>query len=84
MRATLMSMFRSRARATASSIERSTRGPGVTNGGVGWTGVMACGAAGVCGAGVCAEAADTVSVSTAAAVMTTFFFTKPSSTMEMK
>src|SRR5690349_2326775 len=78
MRATPMSMFFSRARATASSIVRSTRGPGVRKGGVGWTAAAcACGdCAGTAGvAGVVCAAAGTIADNTSAAAVTTFFFT---------
>src|SRR5688572_18602572 len=75
MRATPMSMFFSRARATASSIDRSTRVPGVMKGGVCWI-------ARAIGVGLVVCAADgpalTTALNTAAAVTTTFFFTKSS------
>jgi hypothetical protein len=73
-------MFFSRARATASSIDRSTRAPVVTKGAVRCDAGTVCGGAG--GVWVCARALapDIAIISTAAAVTTTFFFTKSSTT----
>src|SRR5262245_10043665 len=86
MRATPMSMFFSRARATASSIDRSTRGPDVRKGAVDCAATAAVGVwpAGTCGAaGVCAIAGETAA-STSAAAVTTFFVTIASNTLGMK
>src|SRR5262245_273799 len=87
MRATAMSMFLSRPRATASSSVRSTRGPGVRKGADDWaagsgaTGVWPAGIAGA--AGVCAIAGDSPA-STRAADSTTFFFTNASNTLGLE
>src|SRR3954471_5549291 len=87
MRATAMSMFLSRARATASSSARSTRGPGVLNGALDWpvaTGATGGWPAGIAGAaGVCAIAGANAA-STRTADSSTFFFTNASNTLELK
>src|SRR5262245_44097398 len=57
IRATAMSMLRSRARATASSSARSTRGPDVRKGWAGCSAPTAAGAAGEA-AGVCAATGE--------------------------
>src|SRR5262245_45653129 len=95
MRATPMSMFFSRERATASSIERSTRGPSVLNcfDGVGACVACVCSNSARACAGfsstpsgpLCASAglAGSAANRTAAAVTTTFFFTRSSNTSGM-